>query len=526
MSRRGELLKRLGFAAVLTLIVGFFWMPTQVSSPNERSRVYLAHAMATRGQITVTPEWQRWGKVFDIAHRDGEFYSDKAPGSSALAVPIMAVSSKLNPQVGVEALVQRARSGLLLPFVFLGSLALLSLLSSLGVSARSARLSALALGAGSNVLHYGHAYFGHVLVLSCVLLALWALSRSLLSGAGAQAAVPAERDKASQDAPPAYAKHLYGALAGVFCGLCFAIEYQAALVSLCLGAGLLLDRQTRHWRHWLAMALGALPVVLLVLLYNKAAFGSPFATSYDHLYWKFSKELHDAGVGGVGVPTIEAIVGLIASPSRGLLFCAPWMLGALAAWHSRAPRWLKASAIMMSAAFFYVAAGFGMWSAGWGTGPRLLIPAFGAVTVLVAFGLDLLLERARVREHAALTALILCAILANVLLAGSFPENPEQFLVPVRDIALPLWRHGELSPNIISALFGAPRWLGGLIFLPLLGLIFVSARRPTAGLSAALIASLVWWGMMWSYPADQVTSKDPSKHVEWVKKLHKPKPAK
>lgn len=512
MSRDGELLRRLGFAAVLTLIVGFFWMPAQVSSPNERSRVYLAHAMATRGQITVTPEWKRWGKVFDIAHRDGDFYSDKAPGSSALAAPIMSVSVKLNPKVGIEALVQRARSGLMLPFVFFGSVALLSLLSALGVSARSARWSALALWAGSNVLHYGHAYFGHVLVLSCVLIALWALTRSLLV------------DESSDAKSAKSAKHLYGALAGVFCGLCFAVEYQAALVSLCLGAGLLLDQQTRHWRHWLAMALGALPIVLLVLLYNNAAFGSPFATSYDHLYWKFSKELHDAGVGGVGIPKLEAIVGLIASPSRGLLFCAPWMLAAFAAWHSQAPRWLKACALLMSASFFYVAAGFGMWSAGWGVGPRLLIPAFGGVTILAAFGLELIISQERVHQLGAVLGLILSAILANVLLAGSFPENPEQFLVPVRDIALPLWRQGELAPNLLSAWFGSPRWLGWLIFVPLLGLIFVTERKPKArALGAALLASLVWWGLMWSYPVDQVTSKAPSKHIEWVKKLNKDK---
>lgn len=514
----------IGWAVCLTLIVGFFWMPAQVSSPNERSRLYLAHALVDRGQVQVTPEWQRWGKIFDIAHRDGQFYSDKAPGSSVLAAPVVALSraTAQDPgQLKIEVLVQRARSAVILPLVFLSALALMKILLMLGLSAPFAYLGALLLCLGTNVLHYGHAYFGHVPVMAFSLAALWALLGSLRAQDNAR-------------------KQLLGALSGLCCGLCFAVEYQAALVSICLGLGLLADPKTRHPRHWGAMGLSALPVIALVLAYNHAAFGGPLATSYEHLYWKFSKELHNVGVGGVGLPTMEAISGLLFSPSRGLWFSCPWMIaGGYALWRKDAPlpRWLKVAASVMAVAFFYVASGFGMWSAGWGVGPRLMIPAFGGLAILGIVGLAQLWRDQRVLALGASLGLGAAAVLVNVVLTATFPENPEQFLVPMRDVGFKLLGAGYFAPSLLEPVFGARA--SGLVALSLVVLMCAASvalvwragaqaqgeegagarLSKRAALGAAALMFAAWCCMMWSYPVDTHTQKPSTKHVEWVKGL-------
>src|SRR5689334_14196736 len=58
----------------------------QGSDPNQASRYLLAHAIATRGAPDITPEH---AKTTNKAQLGGRFYSEKAPGVSLLAVPVV-----------------------------------------------------------------------------------------------------------------------------------------------------------------------------------------------------------------------------------------------------------------------------------------------------------------------------------------------------------------------------------------------------------------------------------------------------
>jgi hypothetical protein len=57
------------------------------SSANELPRAYLVMAMADEGRLTIDTGVARWGTTADVSPSGGHHYSNKAPGSSMLAVP-------------------------------------------------------------------------------------------------------------------------------------------------------------------------------------------------------------------------------------------------------------------------------------------------------------------------------------------------------------------------------------------------------------------------------------------------------
>ena len=423
----------LAFCLVLLLCLAMFWLPTQVSAPNERSRLYLAHALATRGEIDVTAEWERWGAIFDIAARDGRMYADKAPGSSVLAMPAVRLAYLVEDRVEDRTLLLYARFGVMLPAALAGMWLLLGLLRALGVQGWRPHAAVLGLYGASHALHYGHAYFGHALVMTA-LLATWRLtqvalahpSRALTAGIGA----------------------------GCAGGIAFAIEYQAALVLVALGIGLLSDPKARRWSLLAAIGVGALPWVALTLAYNHAAFGNALSTSYQNLHHEASVAIHQVGFGGVSHPTLRSLSGLLVGPARGLLFAAPALLLAplLLRTAPTLPRWLALSAALTFAGFLYVAASFGLWTAGWGMGPRILLPALPALAIALA----LVLEQAHRRGDAqpALVLLIVgwASSIANLALVATFPESPPHVAVPLREVALPMLTQGCLAPNLLHTL--------------------------------------------------------------------------
>jgi len=482
--------KPTAFALALTLCVGMFWLPVKVSSPNERSRVYLAHALADRGEIVVTPEWERWGRVFDIAYRDGAFYSDKAPGSSVLAAPVVWLATTLNDDVSIETLVVWTRRGVMLPSTLLSLLALFGVAMRLGLEEKHAYAAMLALAAGSHLFHYGNAFFGHGLVLTSILVAWWLVLRG---------------SQSSQH------RALWFASAGAACGVAFAIEYQAALVAVAIGVGLLSDPSTRTWRVWVPLGVGAIPLVVAVLWYNDVAFGSPFATSYGFLYFETSVDVHDEGLWGVSMPSMASLIGLLLSPARGLLFASPALvLGSVLMWRRPLPaRWLTVSGLIVALWFGYVATSFGMWHAGWGIGPRLMIPALGPMAVGAAWALRGL-ERSGDRWWTAtFFGLGLASALALLVWSSTFAETPPDVHVPVRTIALPMLREGYLAPNLLPEWLGvAGDWLAfyGVVLVVVALWLYVAllyrGAWTVSSIAWGLFVATLWWCGMWMWPED------------------------
>ncbi len=482
-------------ALLAALCVAFSWMSPEVSSPNERSRIYLAHAISERGSITIDEEVERWGMIFDIAHAEDHFFTDKAPGSSLLAVPVVMLS---DDSVSIERLNLRVRRFVMVPITFLGGWLFLLILGALGISDGVRRLSLIGLIVGTSVLHYGGAFFGHGVVMTATLGALYSVVRAT-DGASRRSTV------------------LWAVMAGLACGAAFAVEYQAVGLSLMLGAGLLSDPKTRRAELIGGAAMGAILLALPVLAYNNAAFGGPFSTSYAHLYHQHSIDIHSAGLGGVTRPHWEAVRGLLFSRSRGILFGAPivfmGLFGLPSLW--RRSRWVAVSTIGLMLWFLYLGTSIEIWYGGWGFGSRLLLPMFGVAALSAAALAD-----AHPKTVPALIALVLSGVAYNVAVSSTFPEPPETVLNPLVSVATSLAARGAFSPNLGMGMGLHGAWSVLPLFVLSLGLSVWATERavtdshPRRALSVGLAIGLIWWALIWLLP--EVNPGEVHGFVDWV----------
>lgn len=452
------------FAAAI-VCVAWSWIPLTISVPNEKTRVYLTMALVERGSLQVDEEVQRFGRVIDIAKQDGHYYTDKAPGTSFLGAPVYAAARAMRPghertAVEVLALLRRA---LMLPIALLGMIALRKLLLALGISEPSAALAALAWPLATTALHYAGALLGHHIVAVALVASLWLAvrarsaegSRALLQFAGA------------------------GALAGV-AGF---VEYQAAPACVALGLWVLFEQRKRPLAL-AAFALGVAPLAAALLGYNNAAFGSPFALSYTHVATAGFASNHNHGIGGIDVPKLSALGGLLFSARRGWLVTTPIMWLALpgCVWLAKQHRALAIAIAAMLVLQVMVIAGFDGWWGGWAYGPRLLLPVLGPAFVALGCAFDAL--RARPWGVALVAALLLIGAVQSGLMQATFFEAPEELENPLYDVALPILERGLCAPSLGQLVFGFGRCgaiaPAALLALGVLGAAFYAWSREVA----------------------------------------------
>jgi hypothetical protein len=461
-------------ALAVVLVLSYSWMSPSITAPNERTRLYLTLSLLEDGDVAVGDEVKRYGVPNDISKRDGKYYTDKAPGSSVVAMPFVAVyqswvgwgeespdgrPSNDQRSDSIEKLTNFARTFVMIPFALLSFLLVRAVAVGVGVSEPIANRAAVAFGVGTSFLHYGAAMYGHALATCAALLAAYAVLRSLRT-----------ENTRRRDA--------WRFLAG-FAGACtFAMEYQAAVLCIALALGYLSTRE--HWsvRAVAAPLLGALIPIGLTLFYNHLAFGGPLETGYAHLPSTYFQAKHDEGLYGVSTPTLEALYGLLLSPSRGLLTCAPivmlglFSLGKL--W--KKCRWLAIYAGAGIGAYVFLMAGAEIWYAGWSFGPRLLVPIFGLAAVAGACTLEAA-EKSRSGLYGGLLAFLSAGMLYNVAVTTAFPELPHHIEAPLSSIALPIFDAGHPSPNLGMSVFGLE---GTMSLLPLVIVL------------AALLGYMMW----------------------------------
>lgn len=120
-------------------------------------------------------------------------------------------------------------------------------------------------------------------------------------------------------------------------------------------------------------AIGCLPWVLLMSIYQWLCFGSPFRTAVE-ASTPFTENGSLFGV--LRMPSAEALYGISSSPYRGLFFASPILLFALIGLVVMARRddrdvWPIAAIV---AIFFIAIASFNGWNGGCAFGPRYLVP--------------------------------------------------------------------------------------------------------------------------------------------------------
>ncbi len=201
-------------------------------------------------------------------------------------------------------------------------------------------------------------------------------------------------------------------LAGAAFALAFACRPQTGVFLVAGGFALARARRDALF----AYSLAAFPILALVFAYNTWYFDSPFVfaqtlRSRDVALFKTGSESL------LGARPWEAALGLLASPSRGLLVFSPWVALGLAA---LAPRRAGSGAgqdvlCVLSAAALGVFLSAALWFDWWGgytVSCRPLLDLLPVVAVLTALGLD--------RFHRAGVRLLFVAALAWSIALAAF----------------------------------------------------------------------------------------------------------
>ncbi len=466
-TRPPPLLLASGVLAVLLYALSYphqhrFTFPTAVS------RLDLLHAVAQEGTLRI----DRWHtNTCDKAFHDGHYYSDKAPGTVALALPAFAVAAGGLRLAGVDLdsptgwlVTSWAASAFsqALPAA-LGAVALFVWLGGF-VSRRAALVTVLALTLGSLPLPYSTYLYSHAQVIGVIGIAIWAMglwregggekreAGSQMEGAGGQ-----EIGGGSQESVIRIGSGRMG-LAGFCLGLALASEYTAGLVVVALGMYVFLHRRSGGW----PFALGALPPLLLIPAYSWATIGTPFALPYSY---QASFPAMQEGLYAIKWPDLENLGRLLIGPTRGLVFWTPFLLMAGFGWFWLAqerPRWLWLAYALPVLQALVISGRTWDWQAGWTMSARYLAPILPLLALPCAIGTQ---SWPKLGGGLAILSIGLMTLATVTDVCPSF-----HIYNPLTELHLPKLRRGEFSYTLGTEVFGLNPWVSvGLYYALLIG---------------------------------------------------------
>jgi 4-amino-4-deoxy-L-arabinose transferase-like glycosyltransferase len=394
----------------LVLCYGFF---RQHPLWNELSRYDLVQAIVETNSLTIDPyEWN----TGDKAYYDGHYYSDKAPGTALLGVPVerllrlgytVAGLPPPDPEASIHAL-SLAVSGI--PTVLVVLLLLRLLRPAVGRT--WALVVGLGYGLGTMAFPFATLYFGHAASTACLFTAFYLVWRWRLD----------PRD---------------GRLiaAGALGGLAVITEIPVVIGVAVIGAyALWLAR-----RRAVLFVLGGLPLLGVLLAYTTLAFDHPFSLGYQ--YTTAFSEQNSRGIVSIVWPTIETTATLLIGP-RGLLAFAPWL--ALAPLGLVAVRGRLRAEVLVAAAMIAVFLTYNSGAlnplGGATPGPRYLMPALPIAAFLVGLA-------PRVVRPLALLLIVLSVAIFG--LATITTPTPFEFVAdPLREVWLPSLVGRDLAESV------------------------------------------------------------------------------
>ncbi len=493
---------------LVLFMLSYSWMFSEITVPNERSRVYLAVAMVDEGTFSIDSPVERFGKPIDIAKYDGRYFTDKAPGSSFLGAVVYGVVRVFSApgDWDIVELVNTMRTWLMIPIGLLGFFLIRRTMALFDVRASTIDIVSLGWILGSAAFHYSTAFFGHQIVSVCFILAVYLI------------------EKANDEGKFGWLRFLG---AGAALGVAGLVEYQSAVPCLLLGA-YAVYRGYRNPARLVGFVLGAAAFAAILLVYNNACFGGPFELSYHHLAMRHMQAMHNTGIAGVTYPQGAAVFGSLLSFHRGLLTTSPFFvmfpIGLALFWRNRG-RFLAVVfglAILYYLLFIFSAE---IWYGGWGFGPRLLVPCMGLLALLVAVAADKWMEKPAVAGL--LAGLVVFAITLNQAVQLVFAELPETATNPVLDLVIPAFKEGVLSPNLAFKLTGStlpwtalPIALGTLVAAAWIVRRSLEAAPKTKAVvtHVAWVAAALGLALVVLFSGPSWTEKQTKRHIDLMKR--------
>jgi hypothetical protein len=379
--------------------------------------------MVHDGTFAIDRGVARWGTTADVSPHAGHHYSNKAPGSSMLAVPAYLVLTGVThavagrePTLGEMTWAFRLWTGIVPTLLFLWLLA--------GFLPRFA-LSADRAPAGAGGLRPG---LDGVRVLGLV-------HRPPAVGGGHRHGVDPDgagarrRQARPLDAGGRLRRRVRAA--GRLPGGC------SPALPIAAWATVRLIQTRRGWKPIAWAIVGAAVPIAILLLYHRACFGSPWKTGYDASE-TFAFH-HQKGFLGLDELRWEAFTGSTVAGDNGLVVFMPAFLLALPGWAILWRRGQRGHAAVSAAiAVMYLAfiSALNFWRGGWQFGPRY-------ITVMLPFSC----QRSRRRSTGSTAAAWWRAIGWGAVAAGvaiyaigvaTFPHYPEKFKNPLYEVSFRL----------------------------------------------------------------------------------------
>ncbi len=477
-------------AVALVFGYGFPHFPS-IRSANELPRVYLVMAMADHGTFAIDRGVRRWGGTADVSPAGGHQYSNKAPGSSMLAVPAyvalrgvtQAVAGR-EPTLGEMVWTFRIWTGVVPTLLFL---ALLWGFLGRFTPDEGARRAAIAIyGLGSMAIVYSVLFISHQLSAVCVG-AAWIITVRVIED-GAPAATGARSGR-------------WMLAAGALAGAAPLVDYQAvfAAVPVALWATIRLIQSRRGAAPFLWAAVGAALPIAVLLVYHDACFGSPLRTGYAAS--EVFAHNHQRGFLGMDQLRWAAFTGSTVAPDNGLIVFCPALLLALPGWFLMWRRGQRDHVLVTAAVaviYLLFISSINFWRGGWQLGPRY-------ITAMLPFLLPpITVTLAAVGRWPALrgAALGLGGVGVFVYAASivAFPHFPEKFTNPLYEVTLRLFGDGLAAPNL-GMIAGLPGAWSLVPYAVLVGTVWAAVllgprgpwrpRLLAAGVAIAVTAAIV-----------------------------------
>ncbi len=478
------------WCAVAVLYLYCFPYYPKIQSANELPRAYLVKAIVDHGTFAIDDGVQRWGATADCSPSKGHQYSNKAPGSSFLAVPAYALVKLLGggePSLATTMWLCRVTTGIIPTLLLL--LMLQGFLRRFSDDQTTVRVILLAYALGSMAMTYSVLFISHQLSAVCM---------------GAGWILLADGTRTSPR------KFFWG---GLLLGAAPLVDYQAVFAGVPLGIWLI-------WRVWswprreawraIALAAGAAALPLAVLLgYHASCFGSPWKTGYDAS--EAFAYFHQQGFLGITKLRSVAFFGSTFAGDNGLFTLAPWLLivppGFVVLWR-RGHRDVAVLGVTILFIYLLFISSINFWRGGWCLGPRYITVMLPFLLPAAVVALD------RARKYPAVLAMVLGSVLVAItiysLSNALFPHFPERFGNPLYDVTFALFTDGAAAPNLgnVVGLKGTLSLLPYLLVLAATVTLALRAAAPSRAVlaGAVMVAVVVLLAYQW-FPRANIESK-------------------
>ena len=458
------------------LLACFVYTFPRWADPNQNSRLNMVFAVVEDGTFQIDRYVEN---TVDYAKVGEHYYSDKAPGTAFLGIPIYAglkgfldlpvlegVMGRLDNNEAFRSTLRAGGTGILAEKVrfaiaqvvlafFLASLPsaltgvlMYRVMGSFSIKLWPRLIAVLGYGLLTPAFPYAGALYGHQLSAALLFAAFYVI----FMRRGRLTAGPL-------------------LIVGGLLGYSVVTEYPSLIMVGVLVVYLLfILQQYQDW--WLAgwVVLSGGIIAAAWMAYNSTIFGGPLNLGYSQS--ELWTDQHGTGFMSLTLPHLEAAWGITFSVFRGLFFLSPWLLlflpGLTLWWQSRKHRaefWVVLTSVL---GMFLFNASSIMWWGGFAVGPRYLLPMLPFMVLPTALVFERWGNYGWFRPLAAFfMAWSLVATWGLTLAGQAFPSD--SIRSPLFEYALPNWLEGNIARNL-GTIAGVP---GLWSLLPLLILLLM-----------------------------------------------------